>query len=485
MMQQIEMPFWLLLVVIAFALVGVADRVFVPSVRWFLHRRVNIAIDKLNERLDLRIQPFKLTHRQTLVDQLMYDPKVVEAIEAESRASGVPRAVVAQKAERHAREIVPAFSVTAYFGFGTRLARWISEFVYRVRLGYSDDEALAEIDPAAAVVFVMNHRSNMDYVLVTYMASTRASLSYAVGEWARIWLLQGLIRSMGAYFIRRDSRDPLYRRVLGRYVHMATEQGVTQAVFPEGGLTRDGRLREPRLGLLGYMTADFDPERSRDIVFVPVGLNYDRVIEDRVLTASSEREVTGRDFRVRLSTIAGFLAHLIRLRLGKRLYRFGYACVSFGKPFSFKQWQRENAPDFVGYGREARFDAIARFADEIMDHIGSIIPVLPVSLAATVFLRNGEAWIDESQLKTRMFELVGLLEKKGAHVRLPRSDDDYAVTTGLRMLSLRHLVEVTDADAGGRKLYRASPGERILLEYYANSIAHLFGRHGASLRDRD
>ena len=44
-----------------------------------------------------------------------------------------------------------------------------------------------------------------------------------------------LIRSMGAYFVRRDSRDPLYRAVLQRYVQMATDAGLTQAVFPEGG----------------------------------------------------------------------------------------------------------------------------------------------------------------------------------------------------------------------------------------------------------
>ncbi len=130
----------------------------------------------------------------------------------------------------------------------------------------------------------MNHRSNMDYVLVAYLAaSTRTALSYAVGEWARVWPLQTLIRSMGAYFVRRRSRDPLYRRVLARYVQMATAAGVTQAMFPEGGLTRDGRLRDPRVGLLDYMLRAFDPEGERDLVFVPVGVNYDRVLEDRSL----------------------------------------------------------------------------------------------------------------------------------------------------------------------------------------------------------
>ena len=113
--------------------------------------------------------------------------------------------------------------------------------------------------PGTTVVFVMNHRSNMDYVLVAFLAAERTTLSYAVGEWARIWPLQQLIRSMGAYFVRRNSNNPVYRRVLERYVHMATEAGVAQAMYPEGGLSRDGRLREPKLGLYDYMLKSFDP----------------------------------------------------------------------------------------------------------------------------------------------------------------------------------------------------------------------------------
>src|SRR6202043_1083599 len=153
--------------------------------------------------------------------------------------------------------------------------------LYRVRLAASDQAALATVTPDSTVVFLMNHRSNMDYVLVAYLASDRTALSYAVGEWARIWPLQTLIRATGAYFVRRNSRDPLYRRVLERYIQMATAAGVTQAVYPEGGLTRDGRLRPPKLGLLGYMLRTFDPDGERDLAFIPVGINYDRTPEGR------------------------------------------------------------------------------------------------------------------------------------------------------------------------------------------------------------
>ena len=34
---------------------------------------------------------------------------------------------------------MPSFSAYAYFGIGTRLARWLSTFLYRVRLGYLDE----------------------------------------------------------------------------------------------------------------------------------------------------------------------------------------------------------------------------------------------------------------------------------------------------------------------------------------------------------
>ncbi len=198
---------------------------------------------------------------------------------------GIPESVAFQQARRYAREIVPSFSATVYFGFATRAARWLSRMLYTVRLGRVDAK-IAKIERKATIVFVMNHRSNMDYVLVTWLAANRSALSYAVGEWARIWPLSGLIRATGAYFIRRTARSALYRRVLARYVQMAAADGTTQAIFPEGGLSLDGRVGPAKLGLLGYIVQGVEAG-GRDVVFVPVGLAYDRVLEDRVLVEAA------------------------------------------------------------------------------------------------------------------------------------------------------------------------------------------------------
>src|SRR5687768_15933506 len=254
-----------------------------PALRWLVMHPSNRVIDQVSTRLRIGIRPFQRTRRQALIHRLLTDPKVQQASDEFARDHRIALPKVLKSVESYAREIVPAFNDYLYFRTAYSLGRRVARLLYRVRIGYVDSAGLERIDPNATVVCVMNHRSNMDYVLAGFLAADQAALSYAVGEWARIWPLSALIRSMGAYFVRRNSRDELYRRVLERYIVMATEAGVPQAVFPEGGLTRDGRMREPKLGVLDYMLRGFHLRGERDLVFVPLGLNYDRVLEDRSL----------------------------------------------------------------------------------------------------------------------------------------------------------------------------------------------------------
>lgn len=300
MFDTVEIPVWLLVVAGILAAIAALERIIGPGLRWLLRGRVERLVGRVNARLDRKIEPFKLMSRRDWVVRLLYDPKVLEAVAEHAAETGVPGEVALEEARGYAREIVPGFSALIYFGFAIRAARWLSAVFYRVRVGKVAEE-LAAVDRAASVVLVMNHRSNMDYVLVTWLVSGRAAISYAVGEWARVWPLSVLIRATGAYFIRRNSRNPLYRRVLARYVQMATAEGTVQAVFPEGGLSLDGRVGAAKLGLLSYIWAGWEPE-GRDVVFVPVGIAYDRILEDALLLRAGK---TGaRKFRPRLWKVA-------------------------------------------------------------------------------------------------------------------------------------------------------------------------------------
>jgi glycerol-3-phosphate O-acyltransferase len=468
-MSHVLLPYWAFAVLLALALTAVLDRLLVPSVRWFIRQRAQRVIHEVNTRLRIEIKPFQQTRRQVLIDRLLFDARVQEAVEQHVRDEGAPRDVVMQRVERYAREIVPAFNAYAYFRLGYSLARRVARMLYRVRLGYSDEEGLGAIHPGSTVVFVMNHRSNMDYVLVAYLAADRAALSYAVGEWARIWPLQSLIRSMGAYFVRRNSGDPLYRRVLERYVCMATSAGVTQALYPEGGLSRDGRLRPPKLGLLDYLIRGFEAAQDKqDLVFVPVGINYDRTLEDRTLLLDLDPDTQRPGPAGAALTTLRFLGRNLALLLRNRWYRFGYACVNFGRPLSVREYLNRQEVDLAGLTREDRKAVVGSLGAELMAAVARVVPVLPVSLVATALVMEpGRRW-SALELKARVFSLMQELEARGAHVYVPRQDGDYAIEVGLRMLVLRRIVE----DREG--LFQPVRSELHLLRYYANSIAHLF-----------
>jgi len=467
MADSITLPAWLLVLIAALALWALYEHLLMPALRWLVTHPADQVIDEVSKKLRISIRPFQRTRRQILIHRLLGDPKIMQAVEQYAKAHDVPQTMALRQVERYAREIVPAFNAYLYFRIGYWLGRNVARLLYRVRLGYIDAEGLQRIDPDATVVFVMNHRSNMDYVLAGYLAADQAALSYAVGEWARIWPLAQLIRAMGAYFVRRDSRDELYRRVLERYIAMATHGGVPQAVFPEGGLTRDGRLRAPRLGVLDYMLRGFWLDGARDLVFVPLGVNYDRVLEDRSLLLQADPQARKPGGAKALWNTLAFVMHNLRLMLKSEWHRFGYACVNFGSPISMREYCAMHRIDFQKLSGDARRYAVDALGRHLMGEVGRIVPVVPVALLATVFARDPGAPHSELELKAAVEGLIAKLAAAGAHVYLPRRDLDYALSVGLRMLRLRRLV---DEDEG---LFRANPQEMPMLRYYANSIAHL------------
>ena len=464
--STITIPYWLFILITVFAAVMVLDRFLMPGMRWYFRRRVNRVIDEINTRLDVEIRPLQITQRKALIERLVYDEKVLEAVKQTANENGIPTSVAQDEARKYAREIAPAFNAYMYFRFGYWFSKRLARLVYRVRVGFFDNHDLSRVDPESAIVFVMNHRSNMDYVLVSFLVAEKTALSYAVGEWARIWPLQTLIKSMGAFFVRRNSGNPLYRRVLERYVNMATRAGVCQAVFLEGGLSRDGALRKPRLGFLDYMLRDYHADSDRDISFIPVGINYDRVIEDRSLVRRLDPGAEKRSKWFIIKTTVRFVTKTLLLSRKVRWGRFGYASVNFGKPVSAQQYCRDNRLEFVNLDQEERFEHVAVLAGRLMAEIRRAIPITPVALMSEVLLANRDSWKSELELKAQGLERIKRLKKLGAPIRISSNATEQVMTGAMAILEGRGWLELQDG------LFKAREDSIVMLEYYANSIAH-------------
>jgi glycerol-3-phosphate O-acyltransferase len=232
--------------------------------------------------------------------------------------------------------------------------------------------------------------------------------------------------------------------VLARYVQMATAGGVTQAFYPEGGLSLNGRLQRPKMGLLSYLIEGFDPEGERDVVFVPVAINYDRVLEDRVLIAADKRG--DRRFGARITVIIGFILRKLWQRLTRQETRFGTAAVAFGTPLSMRE-----------EGRGASIDALS---EAIMARIARAMPVPIVPLVARALLEEG-ALTEEALLRS----VEAMVARLPEGTRVVAADATAKETRrALRRLEGRGLVA---AEAGQ---WRAT--DRDVLAFYANSVAH-------------
>src|SRR5688572_6836700 len=240
------------------------------------------------------VDRFKLTGRAFVREQLLGDPAIAEAVQRHVSETGESEEAAWKKVEAYVAEIVPFFNIIAYFRFGYSAGRALLNLFYKVSVEYEDRAALARLPRDSIVVYLMNHRSNADYVLVGYALAGQVAISYAVGEWARAFPLEQIFKAFGGYFVRRRHRERLYHAVLERYVQLITREGVTQGIFLEGGLTRDGRLRAPKIGLLDYVIGIArEPEYRRRLHVVPVAVNYDRVLEDRSLLLELARAEGG------------------------------------------------------------------------------------------------------------------------------------------------------------------------------------------------
>lgn len=466
--EAVEIPLWQLVLALGFAVLFLLDRLLIPSVRWMIRRKVNRVITEINEHLQIGIRPFQLTKRKVLIDRLVFDPLVIETMDATAREKNMPREVAQEEVRRYAREIVPAFNAYVYFRLIYRLCRFVCRQLYRVRVGVADEDEIREIDRDATVVFVMNHRSNIDYMLVAYLASKQTTLSYAAGEWAKVFLLQSLIRAMGAFFVRRDSGNPLYRRVLERYVHMASREGVCQAVFPEGGLTKTGALAPPKLGFLDYMLRGYDVDKDRDIVFIPIGINYDHVLEDTVQIRAGQGNRIRRSTWYWVRAVVKFVAVHFSLPKAARRDRFGYASVNFGHVVSAKQFARSRGINFAMLGKSQRFDHTSALASVLMNGVGFVTPILPVPLIAQVFERADEAALSEEQIIAAVHGMIDDLIAAGAP--LGPADVPAKITLAKALTLLQHHGMLDFADGA----WRVVPTAADRLAYYGASIAHWF-----------
>jgi glycerol-3-phosphate O-acyltransferase len=407
-----------------------------------------------------------LSHRRTLLNQVLNSDSVRKAIRRDSEVNKRPIQKSVARARGYANEIAANYSYTTVRVM-ERLLAWLWNRLYDgVEVG--GIEALKAVAEGNEVIYVPCHRSHIDYLLLSYVVYRNGLVPphIAAGVNLNLPVIGPILRSGGAFFMRRSFRDdPLYAAVFRRYFSLNLAKGVAMEYFIEGGRSRTGRLLPAKPGMLAMTVRAYLRQPDRPVVFVPVYFGYERLFEGR----SYISELAGRPKEK--ETVFGIIKAVRQLRR-----EFGRVHVNFGAPFFLHDVLSAQRP---GWREEAVEDdekpswsgqVVDSLGDEILTRINAAAAVSPVNLLATVLLATPRQSMVEQPL-VRMLELFAAIARSapyGAGVTVTEMGGSDMLAYGERLGLLERR-----AHRLGDVLSLAAQ-EALLATYFRNNVAHIF-----------
>ncbi len=406
-----------------------------------------------------------LSHRRTLIDGVVNAAPVQQAIDAHANREGIPREAAAAKARAFAWEIAADQSHLVVRSASFLLtALW--EKIYRgVHMHHFDK--LREIAPGHEVIFVPCHRSTTDDALLPYLLYRNglAVPHIAAGVNLNLPVIGGLLRRGGAFFLRRSFSDPFYSTVFREYMSQLIARGISLMYFIEGGRSRTGRMLAPRGGLLSMTLRSFLRQPDRPVVFQPVYIGYEKVMEGE----SYIGELSGKPKEK--ESWGGMLRNLGVLRRN-----YGAVSVNFGEALFLTPLLDEIEPDW----RAATADPEAKpnwlksavdvLGERILVNINRAADVNPVNLLGITLLATPKHAMSETDLLAQLDLSKELLHALPYSTRVTVSalPATQIIAYGESMQWIRRVshplgdVLVADDKAG------------VLLSYFRNNVSHLF-----------
>jgi len=431
------------------------------SVRWLLR----------NLRTGLRAQRAStigpdLSHRRTLVAQLLKTADVRAAVRREMQARRLTRRAALIAARKHAVEIAANYS-EAFVRFMSMALGWLWNRLYD-GVEFEHVEKLAEIGDGAEIIYVPCHRSHMDYLLLSYVIYRKgfAVPHVAAGINLNLPVIGRFLRKGGAFFLRRSFKgDALYAVVFAKYLGFMMARGHSLEYFIEGGRSRTGRLLSPRTGMLTMTVRAYFRDPKRPVVFMPVYFGYERIVEGRTYIGELSGQPKEKEsvFGLIKATVA-----VLRSRLGK-------VHVNLGQPISLDDLMCRHNPEWrrAGLqGGEPRAGwlegVVGDLATRINIEINAAAAVTPISLVAMAILTTPRQALAETELKQQLELYQRLLRHYGPLVTIPKESGaqmiHYAEGFGLLERQRHPLGDIM----------RMNAENAVLATYYRNNILHLF-----------
>ena len=392
---------------------------------------------------------------------VLSDPDVSTAVEAEVARSRHSRSRIERRARRQLREIAAHPSSSMLAVLDVLVTRAFGRLFDAIEVrGLERVVEAAKLHP---LVLVPCHRSHVDYLMLSWLIYERHLVPplVAAGVNLAFWPLGPIFRRAGGFFLRRGFEgDRLYATVFRCYVQQLIKDGLTQEFFIEGTRSRTGRTLPPRLGMLAMILEAYRRGVRRDVQLVPIGLTYERLLEERSMTEERRGAAKARE-----NVAALFRARSVLRR------RLGTVAVHFGEPISLAE--------LLGPpGEPARREATELLGIEISRRLNRLICASRTSLPAAVLLASRGRGVRQEDLVLRARELVALLELLDVPIAealakdLPRD-----LEASMALLQESGLVARSEDRRG--VIVAVEPDARDVLDYYRGGLAPALALPGA------
>ncbi len=370
-------------------------------------QRDDAIIDSIQQTLSARLKNIRtatlgpdVSHRRTLVRDLIMKPAVQTAISRRSKEDGITEIQAGIQASRYLNEIVANCSNVTIQLMTRALSSFWNRFYSGIEIHNNDE--LKTIALTHELVYVPCHRSHIDYLLLSYVIFFEGlAIPYiAAGKNLNMPIIGTILRGGGAFFIRRSFKgNELYSTVMFEYLAELISKGIAIEYFVEGGRSRTGRLLQAKPGMLAMTVRGFLKYRKRPVAFIPVYIGYEKLLESKAYQA----EMSGEDKKS--ETFINSVRSILKIR-----GEYGKVQTNFGEPIYLNQILDSHSPEWKSdtYDDEIRpplvRDAVATLSQNIMENINKAASVNPINLIATVLLASTKQSMDEKDL-AEMLEL--------------------------------------------------------------------------------
>jgi glycerol-3-phosphate O-acyltransferase len=405
-----------------------------------------------------------LSHRYNLIEAMIASAALQEAIADEAQRLGIGIDEARDQARKFAWEIASDFSYPVVRA-GELVLKQLWNRLYDEVVVHGGAE-LAAVAPGKGLVYLPNHRSHVDYLLLSYFVNSLglAPPHIAAGDNLDIAVVGPILRRGGAFFMRRSFKgEPLYAAVFREYLHAMLEKGFPIAYFVEGGRSRSGRTLSPKSGLLGMTVESFMREHPRPLLLVPVYFSYEKLLEGRTLVAELEGQPKRGES---LRELAGVARHLKR--------EYGSVHVNFGTALDLDRFLDAELPGWHALRGDERRDAARRLtpelAGEMARRINATVVINPINVFAMAIIASPRHALDEQAL-AQQIEWLNAIESgcRYADDAIAVAADSRSVIAGAIKLGFATRIAHPLGD-----IIKVPDSEVAALNYLRNNVLHAY-----------